>query len=284
MGGKVVLLTGSSRGIGRATAIALAQQGHKVYATMRRPSASTDFTDVSEEIRQNIFIKPLDVQDKGSIESAVSEILDKENRLDVAINNAGYALFGPIEMVTDEEVYQQFDVNVFGVIRVIRAVLPQMRRQKSGHIINISSIAGIVGNPGLGVYCATKHAIEALSSSLAATVYPWNIKVSVIEPGSTNTEFCELMTVGSKLRKENPYSNFCGRYRERMVNILKEGQPPEEIAELIGSIINRENPDFRYQSSPRLKEVAKQFVTDPSGNAWITDQKEKFGNWFHSDE
>ncbi|NGX43814.1 MAG: 3-oxoacyl-[acyl-carrier-protein] reductase FabG [Chlamydiae bacterium] len=272
---KVILLTGSSRGLGKATAIALAKENHKVYATMRNPSVVTDFDDVP-----NITLQQLDVTDNASIEAAVAEIIENEKRIDVVINNAGYALFSPVEMATERETFDQFNVNVFGVLRVMQRVLPQMRQQKSGHIINISSIAGIVSNPGLGIYCATKHAIEAISASLASTVFPWNIKVTVVQPGPTATNFFESMAIGSRLQESNPYEAFAKRYQERFSKIIQEGQPPEEVAELIASIIRMENPDFRYQTSPRLEELATRFVTDPTGNIWVNEQKENFSDWF----
>ncbi|MGA8163618.1 MAG: SDR family oxidoreductase [Waddliaceae bacterium] len=275
MNKKIVLITGSSRGIGRKTAIALAEQGHRVYASMRRPSPQTEFSEVSKESKQNIFVKTLDVIDKRSIEKTVEEIMEEAGRVDVVINNAGHGLLGPIELVTEKEIHEQFDVNVYGVIRVIQAVLPIMRRQKSGHVINISSIGGIVSNPFLGVYCATKHALEALSASLAATVFPWNIKVTVVQPAATATEFGKVL-FQTEAGEGNPYRESCEQYRSELLDRLEEGQPPEEIADLIAEIIQLKHPRFRYQTNERGISLAKQFVTDPSGDDWLNAEKEKF--------
>jgi retinol dehydrogenase-8 len=276
---KVILITGSSRGIGKLTAIKLAEEGHKVYATMRQPSRCDWFEGISNELKENIILKTLDVTDDETIQNVVSEIINTEGCIDVAVNNAGYGLFTPIELADIEEVKHQFDVNVYGVLRVTQAVLPHMRQQKSGHIINMSSIAGIVSNPGLGIYCGTKHALEAISESLAATVFPWNIKVTVIEPAATATEFADVMALGSKLKEENPYSKFNELYQKRMIDLIKEGQPPQEIADLISDVIRMKNPDFRYQTNERGQNIAKGFIVDPKGNKWINDIKENFSEW-----
>lgn len=276
---KVVLITGGSRGIGRVTAIALARQGHKVYATMRTPESCKSFGEL-----ENLFVERLDVTEEKNIHETVTKIIEKEERLDVVINNAGYGLLAPIELATEKEVYDQFNVNLFGVIRVIQAVLPQMRKQKSGQIINIGSVAGVVSNPMFGLYCASKHALEAISASVAATVYPWNIRVTVVQPAATKTEFCEVMPFGSQLEKDNPYKAFATRYGEHMRAMLKEGQPPEEIAELICEIIKMEHPDQRYQTSDHGKEIVETFLKDPSGNVWLENHKMNFMDWWETTE
>ena len=274
MESQVVLITGSSRGIGHSTVLELAKQGHIVYATMRSPKSF-------ELYKENIFVRHLDVTNEKSILVAVSEILDERGRIDAVINNAGYGLLSPVDVASEEEIMKQFEVNVFGVMRVIRAVLPQMRKQKHGRIINMSSVAGIVSNPGLGWYCATKHALEALSASLASTVFPWNIHVSVVQPAATATEFAEDVRIGNTDENSDPYGDFSQKYKERMVKLLKEGQAPEEIGALIADILNDPNPHFRYQTSDRVKEIASQIVVDPSGDKWLNQQKETFADWFN---
>ena len=247
---------------------------------MRPPSTSKDFSDQESHVKDLIHILSLDVADQSSISRVIETILEAEERIDVLVNNAGYGLYAPVELATEDEIARQFDVNVFGPLRLIRSVLPSMRRQMSGHIINISSIGGIVSNPGLGIYNATKHALEAISASLAATVFPWNIKVTVIQPGATATEFAEVMPVGQALAKDNPYKSFCEKHREHMRKILKEGQDPQEVASLIVDIIESEKPDFRYQTSKRIQETAKNIVVDPSGNQWLSQQKDLYSDWF----
>lgn len=272
---KVIVITGSSRGIGKAAAIALAKQGHKVYATMRNP-AMAKFPDTP------VHVIPLDVASTESTENAIQHVIHKEKQIDVLINNAGYGLFGPVELATEDEVLNQFNVNVFGVIRTIQAVAPHMRRQKSGLIMNISSIAGFMSNPGVGIYAATKHAVEALSSSLAITLHPWNIKVVVVEPGPVATEFAESMTLESGLEKESPYHQFMAHMHEYLSKRLDEGQSPEEVADMIVQIVESENPHFRYQTSREMEKLANQFLKDPSGDHFIEEQVSALGNWFKS--
>ncbi|ADI38305.1 Estradiol 17-beta-dehydrogenase 1 [Waddlia chondrophila 2032/99] len=270
MESQVVLITGSSRGIGRLTALELSRRGHRVYATMRNP-----------EPIENVHVERLDVTDEKSIAEAVSNLIEKEGRLDCVINNAGYGLLSPVDTATDDEIMKQFDVNLFGVIRVIREVLPQMRKQKSGKIINISSVVGVVSNPAMGWYSATKHALEAVSASLASTVFPWNIYVSVVQPGSTATEFAANL----KLEEgggNSPYGDFSKKHQERMKNILTDGQPPEEVAELIADVVEDPKPHFRYQTSERAKQIVSQFVVDPSGDQWLNQQKETFKGWINT--
>lgn len=271
---QVILITGSSKGIGKLTALELSRRGKKVYASMRNPVPF-------EQPENNLIVDQLDVTDARSVQSAVERIIEKEGRIDGVVNNAGYGLLAPVDEATENEVQHQFDVNVFGVMRVIKAVLPQMRKQKYGRIINLSSVAGIVSNPGLGWYCATKHALEAMSASLASTVFPWNITVSVVQPAATATGFAEDLTIGGGEAHESPYGDFTERYRERMVGLLKEGQPPEEVASLIANILDEPNPHFRYQTSGRVKNIASQIVVDPTGDQWLNQQKETFADWFN---
>lgn len=274
MESQVILITGSSKGIGKLTALELAKRGKKVYASMRNPVPF-------EQFESNLSVEQLDVTDKQSIYSAVGRIIEKEGRIDGVVNNAGYGLLAPVDQASEEEVQQQFDVNVFGVMRVIKAVLPQMRKQKYGRIINLSSVAGIVSNPGLGWYCATKHALEAMSASLASTLFPWNIAVSVVQPAATATGFAEDLTIGGDGSSESPYADFTEKYRERMVGLLKDGQPPEEVASLIADILDDPKPHFRYQTSERVKGIVSQVLVDPSGDRWLNQQKETFADWFN---
>jgi len=275
---KVVLLTGSSRGIGKKTALTLVDQGYKVYATMRKPDSCDWFQALSEEAKERVVLLSLDVTSKDEIDKTVDQIVQREGRIDVLINNAGVGLITPIEMVTDEELKWQFDVNFFGPLHLIQSVLPVMRKARDGHIINVSSIAGIVSNPGAGIYCATKHALEAISASLASTVFQWNIKVTVIEPGPISTEFAEVMPLGTRADPSCPYGDFPSKYHDRMVDILKKGQPPEEVASLILHVIESESPNFRYQTKG-YKELAAKFIVDPTGNEWLDAQKGLFKGW-----
>ncbi|GAB3494800.1 SDR family NAD(P)-dependent oxidoreductase [Spirosoma knui] len=184
---QVWFITGASKGIGLELVNQLLQQGHRVAATSR---------DVAELRRavgvESAHFLPMAVNlvSESSVDEAIQATIAQFGRIDVVVNNAGYGQLGGLEELTDEEARANFDVNVFGLLHVIRRVMPQLRKQQSGHILNISSIAGITGNfPGWGVYCATKFAVEGLSESLAAEVAPFGIKVTIVEPGYFRTEF-----------------------------------------------------------------------------------------------
>lgn len=259
---KVIIITGASRGIGKVTANHLSQLGHRVYGTMRTP----------QEIGDGIEVKRLDVTDSTSIAACVSEVLDAEGRIDALINNAGFGLFSPVELVSDEEMQAQFDVNVFGLVRVCQAVIPAMREQKSGRIVNISSIAGIVSNPSVGIYSATKHAVEAISGSLAVSLAPWNIQVCSVEPGATATEFADSMMIGKRASEPNPYSSMSSTHLQNLKEALEAGQPVEEVAKVIAEATLSEKPALRYPTSERVLGIMEQFLIEPSGRQAIEDQ------------
>ncbi len=271
---KVAIVTGSSRGIGRATAEELAKKGYQVYATMRTPEKTSPF------VSPNIEVKKLDVTMDEDVQKTVEDIIRKEGQIDVLINNAGYGLMGPIEETSMEQIQKQYDVNLFGVIRMLHAVLPHMRQQKSGHVINISSIVGIVSNAGLGIYSSTKFALEAISASLAATVFPWNIKVTVVQPGPVATDFAEGTEKGSQLGSDSPYSAFVENYAKQLHANLAEGQSPNEVAQLIAKILETPNPLFRYQTHETVTQKVEEFIADPTGTTWLKEQTALFSDWF----
>jgi len=182
---KTVLITGCSSGIGRATALAFAAEGWTVYATARDPADIEPLEDAG------CHIDRLDVTKQDDVDRVVDRILDEHGVISCLVNNAGYGQFGPVEDVSMEQVEKQYAVNVYGVHRLIKVVLPHMRREESGTIINISSVAGRLSFPGGGVYCGSKFAVEAMSDALRAEVEPFGIDVVVIEPGPVKTEFTE---------------------------------------------------------------------------------------------
>ncbi len=188
---KTVLITGCSSGIGKAAARLFASKGWNLVATMRNPAAEADLTQIS-----NILVTRLDVQDRDSIDQAITAGIARFGSIDTLINSAGYGQYGLFEAISREKIQQQFDVNVFGVMDVTRAILPHFRKNKSGVIINISSGAGIFTLPMISLYCASKFAIEGFSEALAYELASQNILVKLVEPhgGVTNTCFNERST------------------------------------------------------------------------------------------
>lgn len=177
---KTVLITGASSGIGEATARTLAEAGYRVFGGVRKPDSAAAVPGVE-------YVK-MDVQDEDSVASAVKVVLEKAGRIDILINNAGVSLVGPIEATSDTEAKALFDVNVFGVLRAIRAVLPSMRSHRSGLIINVSSVLGFLPAPFMGLYAASKHAIEGLSESLDHEVRSLGVRVVLVQPSFTRTK------------------------------------------------------------------------------------------------
>lgn len=180
---KTVLITGCSSGIGRATAHAFNDEGWTVYATARNPA------DIETLGEAGCELATLDVTDQSDVDRVVDRVLDEEGAIDAVVNNAGYGQFGPIEDVSTERVHEQFDVNVYGPHRLIRAVLPAMRRERDGTIVNLSSVAGRVSFPGGGVYSGSKFAVEAMSDALRNEVAEFGVDVVVVEPGPVKTNF-----------------------------------------------------------------------------------------------
>lgn len=255
---KVVLISGASGGIGLATVKAFREKGWKVWAGCRQR--------IPDELREMDGVKlcPLDVTNDRLIQVTIETILKEDGRIDVLINNAGIGLIGAEECVTIEEAQRLFDVNFFGPLRLVQAVLPAMRQQRSGHILNISSGAGIYVFPGLGLYCASKFALECLTESLAASVSPWDIKVSVIEPGYVKNKWGKHCMIGSRACPEEFYK----KLTVAMCNMLAvpRGQPNEEVAALLLKIAETPQPDLRYQTSPEMKQYVAEKMTDPTGS------------------
>lgn len=258
---KVVLITGASTGIGLATAQAFEKQGWKVWAGFF-PLLPADLHSTD-----NLTFHPLDVTNKQSICTIVRTIVERDGKIDVLINNAGRCLIGVEECVTLQEAQQVFDVNFFGPLRLIQEVAPFMRKQNAGHIINISSIAGVQPRPGLPIYSASKAALEALSETLAATVSPWNIKVSVVEPSFVTTNFGKTSTLGSRPCEETIYKKITNSVLAAIEYVMPHGQSPDQIADLLVTIASDPHPDFRYQPSQEAHLDVKEKLVDTTGNS-----------------
>ncbi len=245
----IALVTGSASGFGRLIVLELARAGYYVFATMRNIEKTDDLLTSVKEYGYGdlIEILPLDVTDRQSIAQAVARVREV-GRLDLLVNNAGFAMSGFIEEVTIEELYKQFDTNFFGVIAVTQQLLPIMREQRSGKIINMSSISGLVGFPGLSPYVTSKHALEGLSESLRIELKPFNIDVSVIEPGSYQTNIWTTGRVDAEqsIRPDSPYSFI----RKKLEAYINKGMPhyrdPIEVARLVVWIAQAKKTSLRY--------------------------------------
>ncbi len=182
---EVALVTGSSTGIGLATALHLARNGYETYATMRDPDAGGDAVRAAAQSEGlPIHLSRLDVDEDASVEGAVRAALERSGQIDVLVNNAGIGMGGPIEETSDADLRKVFETNFFGALRMVRAVLPQMRERRSGAIVNVTSLGGRVTFAATGPYCATKHALDAASESLAIEVAPFGVRVAIVGQGS----------------------------------------------------------------------------------------------------
>src|SRR5947209_18149959 len=204
---KVAVVTGSSSGLGYEISLMLARNGLLKYATMRNLNKSENIKSVASKENLPIRINQLDVTDDVSVKDAVQAILSETGRIDVLVNNAGYVLNGAFEDLAMDEIRRQYDTNVFGLIRTTQAVLPIMRRQKSGIIVNISSGAGRFGYPAQSAYISTKFAVEGLSESMSYELEPFGIKVVVVEPGFIKTNFSQASVIAKNSEDpSSPYS------------------------------------------------------------------------------
>jgi NAD(P)-dependent dehydrogenase (short-subunit alcohol dehydrogenase family) len=186
---KVVVVTGSSSGIGFETSLLLAKKGFVTYATMRNLAKSNKIIELKQKEKLPLEVLKLDVTDDKSVKEAIGKVANEQGRIDVLVNNAGYGLLGPLEELSIEEFKEQFEANVFGVIRVIQSVLPIMRKQRNGTIVNISSIAGRIGFPLTPAYVSSKFALEGLSESISYELEQFGIMVILVEPGVIKTNF-----------------------------------------------------------------------------------------------
>jgi NAD(P)-dependent dehydrogenase (short-subunit alcohol dehydrogenase family) len=242
-----VLVTGASSGIGRATAVELALRGHHVFASARREAELEVLAAESDHIQA----VPLDVTDPMSVRAAAGQIdeLTDGHGVDILINCAGYALGGPVEALSGEAVQHQFDTNVFGLLDVTRTFLPRMRERRSGRIVNVSSVVGRVTFPGMGVYSATKYALEALSDALRMELALFGVSVVLIEPGFVKTDISEGSTrqaAGFTVAVEG-YEDLIRKSSEFVAEQVAENSiPPENVARLIADVALTSRPRARY--------------------------------------
>lgn len=247
---KVVLVTGASSGLGKDVATLMARRGYRVFGTSRNPSGAESHW---------YTMLALDVRSDESVDDCVRDILRQSGTIDVLINNAGFELAGAIEETSLEEAQSQFETNFFGIVRMVKAVLPAMRRQRSGHIINIGSLAGLLGVPFHGFYSASKFALEGYTETLRHEVRPFNIHVSIIEPSFMKTK----LGVSSQLvgRNIDDYASESRRAQKYFEKALADGDNTSHTARVILSAIETVSPRLRYRTGkdatwlPRVKAI-----------------------------
>jgi len=243
---RTVLVTGCSSGIGLATCHVLSRNNFMTYGTVRNLSKAKKIQDLMNMDDLSLKILRLNVNDNQSIKLAVKKILNDTGRIDVLINNAGYGMFGPIEEITTQEIKKQFETNFFGAIRLIKAIVPIMRKQGKGTIVNISSMVGRFGVPLNSAYVSSKFAVEGLSESISFELEEFGIRVIVIEPGVVKSDFFHNVKVKG-MNLESPYHELM----ERRVNFLDKAMKNSltcsyDVASIILDALNSKDPKFRY--------------------------------------
>ncbi|MCA9664893.1 MAG: SDR family oxidoreductase [Myxococcales bacterium] len=242
---KTILITGASAGIGRDTAIRLAERGHRIIATARR----REKLEALASEHAGITAVPLDVTDASSIARARTSVLELTDGygVDAIINNAGYGQIGPLELIDDEALRRQFDTNVFGLMAVTRAFLPEMRERGHGRVVNISSLGGRIAFPLMGAYTATKFALEALSDSLRLELRPFGVRVVLIEPGVIRTEFADTaINSTSTLGQGSVYQPALERLEQLNAQMHRTAVSTRTVTRAIQAAIERRRPRARY--------------------------------------
>jgi NAD(P)-dependent dehydrogenase (short-subunit alcohol dehydrogenase family) len=266
---KVAIVTGSSSGIGFETSLLLARNGFFTYATMRNPDKSSKIDELKQKEKLPLDVLKLDVTDNKSVNEAIEKVANEQGRIDVLVNNAGYTLIGPLEEVSIQEFKEQFETNVFGVIRVSQSVLPIMRKQRHGTIVNISSIAGRIGFPLTPAYVSSKFALEGLSESMAYELEQFGIKVILIESGVIKTNFDKNLKIGKNVSaasttndRNSPYADITEKRIAGFKPRFENGLPAIEVAKVILNAITSRNisSELRYlvgNDALKLMEIRK---------------------------
>ncbi len=266
----VAVVTAASSGIGLATTRALATAGWHVVATARRPLAAESLRALAEDLA-GVELRTLDVTSDESVDSCIESVLTDVGRIDLLINNAGAGHRGTLEQLTMDELSQAMELNFFGVARVTKAVLPGMRRARTGRVITVTSLNGVVALPFSDAYNASKFAVEGLMESLATVMREFDVYVSVLEPGPVRTAF--FANVGGhvdSVNDDDPYGRLINRFNTRMADLGSSGQSAESVADVICEIAADPSPALRYQSSEQSRAIAAQKLVDTTGRSILT--------------
>ncbi|OAN92528.1 SDR family oxidoreductase [Sulfitobacter geojensis] len=252
---KIVLITGTSTGLGVATAVQAAQAGHTVYATMRNTQKRDSLDAAAQAAGVSLNVLQLDVQDTASVNAAVDAVINEQGRIDVLINNAGMGYVRSLEQAEDADIQKILDINYTGVARCIKAVMPHMRKARAGHVINISSVGGLVGQPFNEIYCGAKFAVEGLTEAMASYITPaFGIYFTAIEPGGITSEFAntvleQVEQTGGML--EDEYLPILQKYISGSQSRQETGiyQTADEVAEVVMKVMGSEKPPVRTRTS-----------------------------------
>jgi NAD(P)-dependent dehydrogenase (short-subunit alcohol dehydrogenase family) len=272
---KVGVVTGSSSGIGYETSLLLARNQFATYASMRNLKKSDKLLKIAAKERIPLKVIQLDVNDDISVNDAVDTIVKENGRIDVLVNNAGYDLFGSLEELTIDEIKGQFETNFFGVIRACKAVIPTMRKQGNGTIVNISSLGGRIGlMPFLTAYHSSKFAVEGFTESLRQELAQFNIDVVLIEPGAIRSNFIDNSKNAKNYNPENsPYASSIQKVFEGFEPIMANSSPARDVAEMILKVVNTSNPNVRYPVGKDAESVLKvrAELSDKEMEKWVRE-------------
>ncbi|MGH9686959.1 MAG: SDR family oxidoreductase [Candidatus Acidiferrales bacterium] len=253
-----VLVTGATDGLGRATAVLFAEHGYRVFAGGRSAERRAALQELARAKNLPLEVLELDVTNDASVDAAVAEIERRAGPVAVLVNNAGIGIGAAMEEISLADMRKQFETNVFGVLRVTQRVLPEMRKRRRGRIVNMSSIAGKIGTPIMGPYCASKHALEAISDSMRLELYPYNVNVILIEPGYIATSIgrnsTELSSSYANSASRSPYGPIYNAFRISFGTSMKNSRTtPADCAAVILSAVEAEHPRARYPVTPEAK-------------------------------
>jgi NAD(P)-dependent dehydrogenase (short-subunit alcohol dehydrogenase family) len=269
---KVILITGTSTGLGVATAVQAAQAGHTVYATMRNTQKRGALDAATQVAGVSLNVLQLDVQDTGSVNAAVDTVIAEQGRIDVLINNAGMGYVRSLEQAEESDIQKILDINYTGVTRCIKAVMPHMRKARAGHVINISSVGGLVGQPFNEIYCGAKFAVEGLTEAMASYITPaFGIHFTAVEPGGIASEFAntvlkQVEQTGGML--EDEYLPILQKYITGSQNRQETGiyQTADEVAAIVMKVMDSEQPPVRTRTSEWSEDFSKlKTGLDPDG-------------------
>ena len=272
---KTVLITGASTGLGASLALLLAERGYRVRATMRDLAKQTSLAEAAEQKGLSITIRELDVQSSDSVDRCVADMLSSEGRIDVLVNNAGAGFIRTTEQATEDEIRWVMDVNFMGVVRCTKAVIPHMRAARSGHIVNVSSVGGLVGQPFNELYCAAKFAVEGYTEAMASYMEEgFGIHFSIVEPGGIQSDFVANVMAKTEATggvRQDAYlpllQRYLGRARDRAA-ADREGvfQTPGQVATVVADCIDSEDPPLRLRTSAWSEEFCRfKVAADPTG-------------------